>query len=84
MSSSAKYIWYIVKLLDVHQWGSMPIYICDQSWGYKMDWWAHQSHDLSQICQFALKDCGPCCTDTGSKGHRVASYPVSLQATKAD
>ena len=49
-----------------------------------MDWWAHQSHDLSHMCQIALKDCGPCCCNTGSKGYSMASYLVNVQATEAD
>ena len=49
-----------------------------------MDWRAPPGHDLSHVHQFAPKDCGPCHSDTGSDGHRVASYPVNLQATTAD
>ena len=49
-----------------------------------MDWWAHQSHDLSHMHQFALKVSGPCHSDTGSERHRVVSYLVHLQATEAD
>ena len=38
---------------------------CDSSWGCWMDWLAHQSCDLSHMCQFAPKDCSPCHSDTG-------------------
>ena len=49
-----------------------------------MDWWAHQSRNLSCMHQFAPKDCGPCHSDTGFEWIQGASYLVNLQATKAD
>ena len=39
-----------------------------------MDWWAHQSHDLSHMCQCAPKDCG---TATLTQGLRDTGWQVT-------
>ena len=55
---------------------------CDRCWGNWMDWWAHQSSNLSFVCQFAPKGCSPCHSDTGSEGYNVVNYPGNMQTTK--
>ena len=59
-------------------------HISNGSWGHWMDWWAHQSSNLSCMCQFALKGCSPYHSNTGSEGYKVANYPVNMQTTKSN
>ena len=37
---------------------------CDLAQGCWVNWWAHQSCDLSHVCPFIPKDWGPCHSDT--------------------
>ena len=55
---------------------------CDLFQGCWMDWWAHESCNLSHVCQFTLKDCSPCHSDTGSEWMQGGKLPRYLQATK--
>ena len=48
-----------------------------------MDWWAHQSSNLSHMQQFDPKGCGLCHSNTGSVGYKAVNYPVNLQTTKS-
>ena len=52
--------------------------------GCWMEWWAHQSSNLSHMHQFILKGCSSCCSDTGSEGYKVVNYPVNMQTTKSN
>ena len=57
---------------------------CDSSWGSWMDWWVHQSHDLSHMHQLTLKNCGPCHSNTGFKQIWGVSYLANPQATEVN
>ena len=57
------------------------IYVTGQ-WGCWMNWWAHQSSNLSCMHKFAPKGCSLCPYDTVSEGYKAANYPVNLQTTK--
>ena len=55
---------------------------CDWSQGHSIQW-ALQGCNLSHMDLFTLKGHGPCCCNTGSDSHRVASYPTNLQTSKS-
>ena len=57
---------------------------CDLAQWCWVDWWSHQSCDSSHVCLSAPKDCGPCCSNTGSKWIQGGKLPSYLQATEAD
>ena len=79
MSSKCKgyvtVIWHVIDTSIVH--------MSQANGDAGMDWWAHQSSNLSYMLQLAANSCGPCHSNTGSKGYKVANYPVNLQTTKS-
>ena len=61
----------------LNQTSGILLLLFEPTQGCRMDLWAHQSSNLSCVCQFTLNDCVLAAPIQGLSGYRVAYYPVA-------